>query len=78
LAYVLTNASNHTKRKLGFDPFSSVFVFKDLKELKKLAPKFLWKWPREISLSDMENYYSPMLSPPSSWLAKRGWKRALI
>jgi len=77
LAYVLTNASKHTKAKLGFDPFSSVFVFKDLRDLKRLAPNFMWKWPENISLSKMAICYSPMLSPPSTWLAQKGWKRAL-
>jgi hypothetical protein len=71
MAYVLLNQSNHEKEAPKIDFYSSAMHFFEWKALvgRKWSTNFAAMYLKPKPLPDY-------LSPPNSWLAKEGWKRA--
>ncbi len=74
LIYVLANACKHFKRRQVFDKFSSYGVFKEVQSLKRARPDLDWKMPSIPA--GRQKLIESLVSPPQSWLAFKGWKRA--
>jgi REP element-mobilizing transposase RayT len=70
IAYVLLNQSNHEKDIPKIDFYSSAMHFSEWKAL--VGRKWSTKFAAGIEPRPLPDY----LSPPNSWLAKEGWKRA--
>jgi hypothetical protein len=70
IAYVLLNQSNHEKDIPKIDFYSSAMYFSEWKAL--VGRKWSTRFAAGIERRPLPDY----LSPPSSWLAKEGWKRA--
>jgi hypothetical protein len=70
MAYVLLNHSNHEKEVPKIDFYSSAIHFSEWKAL--VGRKWSTKFAAGIGRRPLPDF----LSPPNSWLAKEGWKRA--
>ena len=79
LEYVLLNESKHRRLIEYVDPYSSGRVFQDWKKLLGYRFKYLIEADFEFFAKNQGPSLDldAVLSPPQSWLAKRGWMREI-
>lgn len=75
LIYVFKNTAKAIKSKNLFDPFSSILIFKEKKELLK-GEKVDSSALTKSKLEWFEEELHRILGPPTSFLLSEGWKRS--